>query len=240
MGNQKQKRIDGSAYVLLIDVFVVLVFLIVFLSYGAKALNKEENISPLPNKIADTKASVATPLPTPTTTPLPKTEKQTEEKLVYPKPGKTIPQEWGIAKQIGEHTWTMKVGEDPKMTTVDELFEALNQYRQMHGRGRLEKDDRLMAYAQSRADGFSRAGTTDAHAGFNDFLKNQDGFNKLGFYAVGENSSIGFKLFGVHLTEWVFAGDEPHNNNQLDPSWTHAGVGVSGTATNLIFARSKI
>jgi len=34
----------------------------------------------------------------------------------------------------------------------------------------------------------------------------------------------------------VFAGDTPHDNNQLDSSWTAVGIGVSETFVDIIFA----
>ena len=74
----------------------------------------------------------------------------------------------------------------------------------------------------------------DQHLGFNDFVQNQDGFNKLGFTALGENISYGYKLNGVHIIEWMYAGDQPHNDNQLDNRWNYVGIGVDGLATCLI------
>jgi uncharacterized protein YkwD len=68
---------------------------------------------------------------------------------------------------------------------------------------------------------------------------NNDGFGKLGFSSLGENSSYGYLLEGVHLIEWVYAGDAPHDNNQLNSEWSHVGIGVNGTATDLIFGGRK-
>ena len=148
--------------------------------------------------------------------------------------------EWGVAKQIGEHTWTMTVASDEKVGTAQEIFQALNAYRQRQGVGALSWDTNLGNFAQGRADAFLKNGTTDAHAGFNDFLNNQDGFKKSGFMALGENSSFGYHIEGVHLIEWVYAGDAPHNNNQLNRDWTHVGIGVAGLATDLVFGGRKM
>lgn len=149
-------------------------------------------------------------------------------------------EEWGIAEQIGEHTWTIKVGQDKQIGTAQDIFSALNNYRQRHGKGTLSWDQKLSAYAQSRADFFAARGDLDSHAGFTDFVNNQEGFNKLGFMGLGENSSYGYSLEGVHLIEWVYAGDKPHDDNQLNSEWTHVGIGVSGTAANLIFGGKKL
>ncbi|MDP4009734.1 MAG: CAP domain-containing protein [Candidatus Shapirobacteria bacterium] len=146
---------------------------------------------------------------------------------------------WGVAKQIGEYTWTMKIANDTRMATPSEILVALNEYRQRQGSQLLVWDNTLADYAQSRADYFFLVNKTDAHKGFLDFIENQDGYNKLGYNWLGENSSFGYKVFGVHLIEWVFAGDKPHDDNQLAQRWDHAGIGVKGTAVDIIFATSK-
>ncbi len=149
-------------------------------------------------------------------------------------------EEWGKAKQISEHSWTMKIGYDSRMATPNEIFTALNDYRIKHGRNSLSWDDRLANYAAQRAQYFTSIGDLDDHAGFNEFLKNEDNVRSLGYYWLGENSSYGYRLEGVHLIEWVYAGDQPHNDNQLNPDWTHVGVGVDGYQTDLIFAAHPI
>lgn len=147
---------------------------------------------------------------------------------------------WGIARQVDEHTWTMKVGEDQSMATPEEILSAVNEYRKRNNVQILTMDEKLKTYAQSRADYLYSIKNVDGHKGFNNFLDNEDGFNKLGFTWVGENISYGYRLNGVHLIEWVYAGDEPHDKNQLDGKWSHVGIGVKGTATCLIFATGKM
>lgn len=147
---------------------------------------------------------------------------------------------WGVAKQVSEHTWTMKVGQDATMATPNEIYEALNTFRQRNGSGRLDWDDRLARYAQERAIVFTNLGKLDEHAGFNDYVKSIDNIRNLGFWSVGENSSYGYRVMGVHLIEWVYAGDKPHNDNQLNPKWTNVGVGVNNTETDIIFGANRI
>lgn len=167
------------------------------------------------------------------------------QKKVTPSPTETptvqdnAEKPWGVAKQIDEYTWTMKVANDSQMATAQETLSALNAYRQKNGKPALSWDDKLAAYAQSRVETFVSQGQTDKHAGFSDFINNQDGFSKLGFNSVGENSSFGYKLLGVHLIEWVYAGDKPHDDNQLNSAWTHVGIGIKEVATDLIFAGGK-
>lgn len=156
------------------------------------------------------------------------------------KPADTANDIWGVAKKIDTHTYTMQLQADNKMGTAGEIFAALNTYRRQHGSGELKWDNALAGFASARAGYFNQINKLDNHNGFFDYLNNQDGFKKLGFSKVGENSSIGFTLEAVHLIEWVYAGDEEHNSNQLNKDWRYAGVGVNGSSTDFIFAADKM
>lgn len=147
---------------------------------------------------------------------------------------------WGIARQIDEKTWTMKVGQDERIGTPQEIFDALNVYRSRNGRGNLTWDDNLATFAQSRAAYFNSIKNIDKHVGFNEYVSNTDNLKKLGFWGVGENCNYGQRLFGVHLIEWIYAGDKPHDDNQLSQSWTHVGIGVEGLGVSLIFGNHKM
>jgi len=147
---------------------------------------------------------------------------------------------WGVAKKIGDHTYTIKLGSDERMGTPREIYEALNIYRNQNGSGYLEWNDALSQYAQIRANHFQQIQKTDAHAGLNTYLNNEEGFNKLGFNQVGENSYFGDSLLGVHVIEWLFASSVEHDANQLDKSWSHVGIGVTNSSVNLIFGGSKM
>lgn len=99
-------------------------------------------------------------------------------------------EEWGVAKQISDKTWTMKVGFDQRMATAQEIFEALNNYRERHGRNRLNWDERLANFALERAKYFTQIGKLDEHKGFEEYVNNDENLRKLGFWSVGENSSL--------------------------------------------------
>ena len=158
-----------------------------------------------------------------------------------PTPIPTVDKEpWGVSKQVDEVTWTMRVGEDEKMATAEEIWKALNEYRKVQGSQVLTWDEKLGNYAQTRAVYLDSIKSVDKHEGFNNFVENEDGFNKLGFTSLGENISYGYKLNGVHIIEWIYAGDEPHDNNQLDNRWNYVGIGVEGLATCLIFGTGKM
>ncbi len=191
-------------------------------------------IFPTPTQIPTPTPPIATNTPSPTLTPVSTLQNVIESQGE----GDTFP--WGIAQQLDEHTWTMKIELDPNMSTPQELLEALNNYRQVHGSATLEWNQTLADYAQSRAQFFTDQKGLDSHAGFQDFLDNQDGFTKLGFRGLGENASYGYRLSGVHLIEWIYAGDQPHNQNQLNPDWHYVGIGIKETASCLIFASDRI
>jgi uncharacterized protein YkwD len=169
-----------------------------------------------------------------------------QEKYVSPTPTPTATppsiqeNQWGVARQVGAHTWTIQVTQDSRNATPQEIFAALNSYRQKHGVGTLSWNDTLAQFAQSRAAFFTSKGTLDDHAGFLDYVNHQDGFHKLGFASLGENSSIGYTLEGVHLIEWVYGGDKPHDDNQLNNEWLYVGIGSDGTATDLIFGGRRL
>lgn len=163
---------------------------------------------------------------------------ESEPTIIYTDPEDALP--WGVAQKVDDTTYTIRVGYDDSMASPGEVYDALNAYRRTNGRNDLAWDDRLASYAQSRADYFHSIGSTDKHAGFDSFLENEDGFAKLGFMRLGENSYYGGKLTGTHLIEWVFSQSPGHNANQLDPQWTHVGIGTSEDSANLIFGYGQI
>lgn len=139
------------------------------------------------------------------------------------------------ARQISEHQWTMDIEPDNTMATPEEIFNALNTYRQGQGKNPLVWNNKLANFAQARASLFTQLHKIDDHDGFYNFIYQQNGFTKVGFYKLGENSSYAYKLSGVNLIEKVFAGDKPHDDNQLDPIWKSVGIGVDGNNTDIVF-----
>lgn len=127
-------------------------------------------------------------------------------------------------------------------TTASNILTALNNYRAKKGVGTLSWSQILASFAQSRANYFasigSPAGGLDNHAGFNNYIAD-DGFNKLGFWALGENSSQGFTGSPTELIEQFYGGHKPHDDNQLKSDWSHVGIGVNGLFTDLVFGGRK-
>lgn len=175
-------------------------------------------------------------VPTATSSPTPPLEKKS---FTIPTPTPLV-SEWGVAKQIGSSTWTMRIEMDPRMATPQEVLEALNEYRRRHQKEALTWDSKLADYATTRAQYFTNQKKLDAHIGFVEFTKSIDNVKSLGFWSLGENASYGYQVYGVHLIEWVYAGDEPHNTNQLNSQWTHVGIGIVGNQTDMIFGGNKM
>lgn len=147
---------------------------------------------------------------------------------------------WGELVKTGEHTYQIKVKNDDRMGTPLEILTAINDLRRRNGAQPLKINEKLCAYTQSRAEYFNKIKNIDEHVGFQKFLEEENGFDKLGFGQLGENSSYGYIMTGVHLIEFVYMRSPEHNKNQLEPKWDHACVGVSGPATNIIFATSPL
>ncbi len=123
--------------------------------------------------------------------------------------------------------------------TAQSLFSALNNYRAKNGKAALAWDDKLGNYAQTRADHFRAIGNIDNHAGFNDFIQNQNGFAALGFNSLGENSSFGGTTSAQDVIEKVYAVSAMHNQNMLSTDWSDVGVGIAGIYTDFVFGGKK-
>lgn len=146
--------------------------------------------------------------------------------------------QWGEAVQVSETGYRMKIAYDSVMATADDTFKALNLYRYTKGKSNLTWDGRLANYAYERAKYICENGS-DGHAGFSDYIDNQEGYKVLGFYKLGENMSTHMKFTATHLIEWMYAADPAHDGNQLG-DWSHVGVGIYDDCSDLIFGNNMI
>lgn len=192
-----------------------------------------------------------TNLPTPTLayTPTPTIPPPTPTKRIIPKPTPTLvpamqsegtnPSQY-TAQKVNDVTWRVSnIQNDDKMANKYEVFNALNAYRTEHGLSFLSWDTKLADFAQGRADTFAKNGSLDAHAGFTNYMNN-GGFDASGFNGLGENSAfIAGPMNGDKIIRSIFGADPSHDGNQLNPSWTHAGIGVNGNAINVNFGKNK-
>ncbi len=143
------------------------------------------------------------------------------------------------AEKINDVTWRVSnIQNDDNMASSQEIVNALNSYRGSRGLPGLAVDEKLMSYAQERANLFNSNGGLDSHAGFRSYMDN-GGFDKAGFNSLGENSAyVSGPMSGDKIIRNLFGADPSHDSNQLD-NWTHIGVGVNGNAVNVNFGKGK-
>ncbi len=219
----------------MIKEFIVALFSLIVAWFGGK--NVQDAV--IKSIASPTPVVMPTVMINPTMTPIirPRTGQITETSPIPE--NKSEAGEWGVANQVDEHTWTMKVSMDEFMATPSEIFDALNEYRRQYGAAVLMRDDKLADYAKTRAVYFNQIKNLDGHKGLADFLENENGFEVLGFSSVGENASYGYKMSGTHLIEWIYGADKDHDDNQKNTKWAYVGIGVDGTSNCVIFATGK-
>ena len=121
--------------------------------------------------------------------------------------------------------------------TADEIFNALNSYRNEKDIASLSWDDTLANFSQSRVNTFASISNLDSHAGFKSYMEN-GGFEASGFNGLGENSAqLASPMSGDKIIREIYGASSTHNSSQLDPAWTHAGVAISGIFVNVNFGR---
>jgi|SRR3989338_448401 len=121
---------------------------------------------------------------------------------------------------------------------LESVLAALNNYRAKNGAVALSIDNTLHSYAQTRVDYLKNTGKLDNHAGHQEFMKN-DGFTKLGFNSIAENQSWNYKGTAEGLISQFYSKSIGHNKNQLNPEYTHVGIGINGPFTNIVFGGRK-
>lgn len=149
---------------------------------------------------------------------------------------------WGSAEKVEgtRYGWSMKMENDFHMGNAPELFDAINVYRLKKVRAKLEWSENLALFAQRRATELQTNGGVDEHKGFKEYVRYPGNRTTLGFMRLGENTSCGYRMTAIHMIEWIFAGDIPHDENQLSSRWTHVGIGATGTCVSFVFGHTKI
>lgn len=135
-------------------------------------------------------------------------------------------------------TTAQTITSNSNSSATQAMLDALNAYRTKKGVGTLTIDTKLQAFAESRASYFDSRGSMDNHAGFQDMMNN-NGFNQMGFNALGENSSFGDFGTATNLIENIYGSHPPHDENQLKSDWTHVGIGVKNQGTDFVFGGRK-
>lgn len=131
------------------------------------------------------------------------------------------------------------VENDDTMATANDVFNALNSYRNENGIPSLTWDSILADFAAGRTGKFSSNNSLDGHVGFREFMNN-NGFEKSGFNGLGENSAqLSGPMREDKIIREIFGASPSHNTSQLDPAWTHVGISVNGIYVNVNFGKDK-
>lgn len=141
--------------------------------------------------------------------------------------------DWTVRK-VDEHQTEFSVPISESMSTISELFEAVNSYRRAHGLNTLTSNTTICDIAQKRAEEQVVNGGLDNHAGFNKYGESQTEFSHLGEVLYG-----GQPLSGVHIVE--FGWDRSltgHREALQNPSWQIGCGGIAGVYAAFIFANN--
>ncbi|MBI2025816.1 MAG: hypothetical protein HYT06_00365, partial [Candidatus Levybacteria bacterium] len=121
---------------------------------------------------------------------------------------------------------------DPRMSTADELFTAMNDYRKSHNVQTLTKSDLLCGIAQNRASEQLANGDLDNHEGFDKYAQNQNEFNRMGEVLFGGQQP----QYGVHIIEYGWDRSlTGHKEAIQNPVWNHGCGGIAGYFAVFIF-----
>lgn len=135
-------------------------------------------------------------------------------------------------EKVGEHTTVTWLPPDDHMSTDEELFLAVNNYRRAHGIAQVARSDTLCAIAKKRAQEQQALGTIDGHAGFAKYAQGQQEFSYLTEVLFGGDQPQS----GVHIVEYGWDQSlTGHREAIQDRSMTHGCGGVAGFFAVFIF-----
>lgn len=159
-------------------------------------------------------------------TPFPQSQGQPPRSGVKLDPNN--PAEW--FREIKDGATSSYIPDDPVMSTPEELFTAMNNYRASHGLSILQSNGKLCEVAGKRA---AEAAVNFSHGGFEKYVQDQNEFSLM-----AEVLHTGGKLNGVHLVEYGWDRSlTGHKETIRDPRWTHGCGGISGTTAAFIFGQ---
>lgn len=141
------------------------------------------------------------------------------------------PFNWTVVK-VDEHVTKISLPPDPRMSTSDELFDAMNDYRRSHGVNTLQRSGTLCNIAQNRANEQIANGSLDDHAGFSKYAQNQNEFSRVGEVLFGGVQP----QYGVHIVEYGWDRSlTGHKEAISDPNWQFGCGGIAGYYAVFIF-----
>ena len=202
---KKQKKIIVLPY---LSKFFVLFFVFLILVYFANNTNISQRLYPK-NKISGYSIVEKTIKLVPTQAPF----------------------DWSVEK-VDEHITKINLPPDPRMSSAEELFSAMNDYRRAHNVQTLTRNDLLCSIAQKRAEEQLANGGLDGHAGFDKFADDQNEFYRMGEVLFGGSQP----QYGVHVIEYGWDRSlTGHKEAIQDPDWNHGCGGIAGYYAVFIF-----
>lgn len=172
-----------------------------------------------PSVSAVIRSSVKIPISTPSPTPTPVFVKPT---LI---PASNSYNDWGKTVKLDDKTSASRFAPDDHMSTVDELNQAMNLYRQTHGLPTVNFDPLLCSIAQTRANQLQALGKLDSHAGFSDLAHNQKTYDTMDEILFGGVQPVA----DVHIVEWGWDQSlTGHHESISDPMWHNGCAGIAG------------
>lgn len=150
-------------------------------------------------------------------------------------PNETLAPANGFKREkIDEHTTMTWLPPDDRMSTADELFIAMNNYRRAHGIPEVARSDVLCTIAQKRAEEQNALGKIDGHAGFPKYAQEQREFSYLTEVLFGGDQPQS----GVHIVEYGWDQSlTGHREAIQDRTMTHGCGGVAGYFAAFIFGQ---
>lgn len=132
---------------------------------------------------------------------------------------------WGKTVKIDDKTSASRFAPDDHMSTVSELNQAMNQYRQARGLPTLNFDSLLCNIAQTRANQLLALGKLDNHSGFLPLAQNQQSYSTLDEVLFGGVQPVA----GVHIVEWGWDQSlTGHHEAISNPKWHDGCGGIAG------------
>lgn len=135
-------------------------------------------------------------------------------------------------EKLDEHTTMTWLPPDDRMSTGDELFDAINNYRRGHGIALVSKSDTLCTIAGKRSREQLAIGRIDGHAGFAKYAQEQREFSYLTEVLFGGNQP----QTGVHIVEYGWDQSlTGHREAIQDRTMSHGCGGIAGYFAAYIF-----
>jgi hypothetical protein len=124
-----------------------------------------------------------------------------------------------------------------QMPSASQLFAGLNTYRSQHGVSQLKWDATLADYSSQLAEQANHRGAIDGGQNLRQ-VRSQNPF-ALGFQNLGELQSYGVTESATGLFSNYFAAYASTNITQSSSDWQYVGIGVNGTAVEVILGARK-